>query len=48
MRGVNWFWNTAEGKNTSSWISEGVTRTMLFEEDLEGPLGIITKMHWVE
>ena len=40
MRAISWYWSTKEGKKTSSWIREDVTRAMLFKRDLEGPLGI--------
>lgn len=39
---------TSEGKETSSWISKDVATAMLFEQDFEGPLGIITQSSWIE
>ena len=40
MRAISWYWSTEEGKKSSNWIREDVTRAMLFKRDLEGPLGI--------
>lgn len=41
LRETNCFWSTEKGERTSVWIGEDVTRAMLLEQDLKGPLGIL-------
>lgn len=39
MRDTNWFGSTEEGRKTSSWMREDVTRAMLSEWEMRGHWG---------